>query len=56
MVKDFISEIRGGICSVMGNRYIKTQSKGNVRVKVIVEIKIEVKFKLKLIVIGLYGT
>ena len=26
MVKDFISAIRGGICGVMGNRYINSQS------------------------------
>ena len=26
MIKDFIREIRGGICGVMGNIYIKTQS------------------------------
>ena len=25
MLKDFISAIRGGICGVMGNRYIKSQ-------------------------------
>ena len=29
MLKDFISAMRGGICGVMGNRYIKSQSLSN---------------------------